>query len=115
MSYIKDLLISISTWCISISAFTSLVGIPIGYTSSAVGLKIYVITVGFKKYKSTIKKKKEKNYQIVLLAKSKLSRIGVFIYKAWIDWNISHDELVLTNNVLKEFYIKGKIKNSSDK
>ena len=28
------------TWCISISTFASLLGIPIGITSSAIGLKI---------------------------------------------------------------------------
>ena len=35
---------------ISISAFAQLVGIPIGIASSAVGLKIWVITVGIRKY-----------------------------------------------------------------
>ena len=37
-----------------------LVGIPVGITSSAVGLNICVITVEIKKYKSIIKKKKKK-------------------------------------------------------
>ena len=37
--------------------FASLVGIPIGITSSVIGLKICVITAGIKKYKSIIKKK----------------------------------------------------------
>ena len=46
------ILISPVTVCVSaISAFASLVGIPIGITSSAVGLKICVITAGVKKYK----------------------------------------------------------------
>ena len=43
------------TGCISISAFTSLVGIPIGITISAIGLKICAITAAIKKYKSIIK------------------------------------------------------------
>ena len=38
------------------SLFASLVGIPGGITSSEVGLKISVITVEIKKYKSIIKK-----------------------------------------------------------
>ena len=33
---------------VSISAFASLVGIPIGITSSTIGLKIYVIATGIK-------------------------------------------------------------------
>ena len=40
------------TGCVSISAFASLVGISIGITSSAIGVRICVITAGIKKYKS---------------------------------------------------------------
>ena len=51
-----------------------------------------------------------------MLAKSKLNSIEVLISKALIDSNISHDEFVLINNVLKEFYdMKKEIKNSNDK
>ena len=39
-----------------------------------------------------------------MLAKSKLNSIEVLISKALIDSNVSHDEFVLINNVLKEFY-----------
>ena len=40
LNYIEYLLIlaSVVTGCVSISAFSSLVGVPIGITSSAVGL-----------------------------------------------------------------------------
>ena len=51
----------------------SISGIPIGVTSSAIGLKIWVITVAIKKYKSMINKKKSKYDKIVLLAKTKLN------------------------------------------
>ena len=106
MNFIDHLLIAVSaiTGCVSISAFAFLVGIPIGTTSSAIGFKISAITAGIKKYKSLIKKKKKKHDKIVLLAKSKLNGIEVLISKALIDSNISHDEFVLINNVLKEFY-----------
>ena len=110
------IVISTITGCVSISAFASLVGIPIGIASSTIGLKICVITAGIKKYKSIIKKKKKKHDKIVLLAKSKLNSIEVLISKALIDSNISHDEFVLINNVLKEFYdMKEEIKNSNNK
>ena len=78
-----------------------MLGIPIGITSSVVGLKICVIAAGIKKHKSIIKKKTHD--KIVLLTKSKLNRIEVLISKALIDSNISHDEFVLVNNVLKEY------------
>ena len=62
LSYIDHLLIVISTItaCLSISAFASLVVVPIGITSSAIELKLYGITAGCKKYKLIIKKKKKK-------------------------------------------------------
>ena len=91
------------TGCVSISAFASLVGIPIGITSSSIGLKICAITVGIKKYKSIIKKKKKKHDKIVLLAKSKLNSIEILISKSLIDSVIIHDEFVLINNVLKGY------------
>ena len=51
--YIEHLLILISrvTGCVSISAFASLVGIPIGITISAVGFVEQL--QGLKRYKST--------------------------------------------------------------
>ena len=93
LNYIDHSLIVISriTGCVSISAFASFVGIPIGIASSTIGLKICVITAGIKKYKSIMKKKKKKKHdKIVLLAKSKLNSIEVLISKALIDSNISH-------------------------
>ena len=122
LNYIEHLLIAISTiaGCVSISAFAYLVGIPIGITSSAIGLKIWVITtvicVIIKKYKSIIKKKRKRHDKKVLLVKSKLHSIEVLVSKALIDANISHDEFVLINNVPMEFYdMKGEIKSYNDK
>ena len=118
LNYIDHLLIVISTitGCVSISGFTSLSGIPIAITSSAIGLKICAITAGTKRSKSITKKEKKKHDQIVLLAKSKLNSAEVLISKALIDSNINHDELVLINNVMKELYdMKEEIKNSNNK
>ena len=118
VNYIDHLIIvtSIIIGCVFISAFASLVGIPIGISSSAIGLKFCINSAGTKKYKSMIKKKKQKHNKIVLLAKSKLNSIEVSISKALIDSNISHDETVSVNNVLKEFYdIKEEVKNSNKK
>ena len=91
----EHILISTSTitGCPSISAFAPLINSHIRITSSAIRLKIYVITAAIKKYKSIIKKKKKKHEKIVLLVKTK---------KALMNSNISHDEFVI-NNVLKEY------------
>ena len=114
LTYIEHFLILASaiTGCISISAFAPLIGILIGITNSAIGLKICAITAGIKKYKSIIKKKKNKHDKIVSLAKSKLNSIEVLISRALIDSFISHDEFILINNVLKEYNeMKEEIKN----
>ena len=71
LNYIEQFLILASaiTGCASISTFVSLVGIPIGITGSAIGLNIFTVTAGNKKYKSIIKEKKKKHDEIVLLEK----------------------------------------------
>ena len=112
LNYIHHSLVSNSTitGCVSIT----LVGISIGIASPTIGLKNCVITAGIKKYKSIIKKKRRKHNKIVLLAKSKLNSIEVLIFEALTDLNISQDEFILINNVLKELYdMKEEIKNSN--
>ena len=105
LNYIEHFvnLASTITWCVSISAFVSLIGIAIGLTGSKIGFEICAITAGIQK--------KKKNYdKTAVLVKSKLNSIDVLISKALIDSGISHDECVLINNVLKEYNeIKEKI------
>ena len=115
LNYVEHLFILASTVtvCISISAFPALVCVPVGITSSAIGLKICAITAGTKNYKSIIKKKKKKHDGTVLLGKNKLDTIEVLISKALIDSYISHDEFVSVNNVLREYdEMEEEIKNS---
>ena len=105
-------LASTITGCVSISAFASLVCVPIGITSSAIGIKICANTAGIKKYKSIIKKKKKKHDKIVLLGKDNLNTIEVLISKTLIDVYINHDEFVSVNNALIEYIeMKEEIKN----
>ena len=79
------ILVSTFTGFISFSAFASLVFVPAGITSSAVGIKISAITAGIKKFKSIIKKKKKKHDKIVLIEKVKLNTIEGLISKSLID------------------------------
>ena len=53
----------------SIPAFASLLGITVGFTNSAIGLKICAITATIEKCKSIIRKKKKKHNKIASLAK----------------------------------------------
>ena len=105
LNYIELLLIFVSTVarCISMSAFSYLVGIPIEIMSSIIGLKICVITSRIKKYKSIIKKKKKKHGKIVLLAKSKFNSIEARISKALIGSNI--EWMILFNKCCTERFL----------
>ena len=98
LNYIEHFLILASTitGCISISAFGSLLGISIEIMSSTVLilLRICVIAAIVKKYKSIIKNR--------IVSKIYIKKIQVLISKDIIDSNISHDELVLINNVRKD-------------
>ena len=58
--YLQQLLV------VSISAFVSLVCLPVGITRSAVEIKIFAIIAGFNRYKSIIKKKKKKHDESVV-------------------------------------------------
>ena len=108
LSYVKHLLILASkvSGCVSISASTSLVCVPIGITSSSAGINIWTIIAGIEKYNSVMqkKKKKKKHYKTVLLGKGNLNTIEVLISKTVIDLYISHGEFVPINNVLREYY-----------
>ena len=83
LNYIERFLILAPTitGCISISAFASLLDIPIRITSSTIALKICAIAAGIKLYKSRIKKKKHD--RIVLSGKFKLISIEVLISKGF--------------------------------
>ena len=69
LNYVEHLLILFSTvtGCVSISAFASLVAIPVGITSSTLRIKICTIIAAIKKYKSVIKKKKKKKHNKIVL------------------------------------------------
>ena len=100
--------------CVSILVFASLVCVPVGITSSPVGIKICAITAGIKKHKSIIKKNKKKHVKIVLLGKTKLNIMEVLISKSLIDSYTSHDEFASVNNGLRECNeMKEEVKNFS--
>ena len=86
LKYFEYFLVFISavSACVSISTFASIVAVPVGIASSAIGTKI-CITGGIKKYQSTINKKRKKHNKIVLLAKTKFNTTEDLISKALIN------------------------------
>ena len=105
LNYVEHffILVSTVTTCVSIAAFASLVFVPVGVTSSAVGIKICAMTTGIKKYKPIIKKKKKENDKIMLLGKDKLNAIEVTIFKGLIDSYIIQGKFVSVNNFLRDY------------
>ena len=61
------------------------------------------LTTGTKKYKSRMRKKKKKHDKIKFLPRTKINTIEVLISKDLINSYISHDEVVLVNNLLREY------------
>ena len=107
--------VSAVSGCVSISAFTSVVGIAVGIGSSALGLKICAITAAIEEYLSELWKKRKKHDSIVLLAKTKLNTIEALTFKDLIDSCINNEEFVSVNNVCREFNeIKESIKNTEN-
>ena len=80
----EHLLILASTYTGSflISTCASLVCVPVGITSSTVGIEICATTAKIKNYKSIVRKKKKKHDKILSLGKDKLNTIEVLILKA---------------------------------
>ena len=111
LNYIEPLLILVSTVIeyVPISAFASLVGIPVGIASFALGIKMFAKTAVIKKYNSIINKEKKKHDKIALLAKIKLNSGEILISKALVN-------SISVNNILKEYDdMKEKFKNPISK
>ena len=84
------------------------------FYDSVVGINICAIIAVIRKFKSIIKKKKKKHNKKVLLEKDKLNTIEVLISVSLMNSQISHDEFVSVNNVLREYNeMKNKIKYSA--
>ena len=99
------------TGCISISAFASLVNIPMGIMGSTIGLNTCATIARIKKYQSIIKKKKNKHDEIVLLAKITVNCREGLVSKSLINSYIGTDNFLLVDGVLRKYdYIKEEIK-----
>ena len=101
--YIDQILIVLSatTWGISICSFTSIVGAPVGIANASFTL-IFSLTTGItKKLLNITRKKKKKHDKILMLAKSKLNSIETLVSQALIDMEISHEEFITILNEKK--------------
>ena len=99
--YIDKILIVLSatTWGISIISFTTAIGAPVGIVSASFTL-IFPLTTGIvKKLLNMTINKKKKHDQLLMLAESKFNSIETLISQALGDLDISHEEFIM---ILKE-------------
>ena len=105
----QDLIVlSATSGGVSIISSTSIVGAPVGLTSASLTLFFSLTTGTTRKLLNITRKKRKKDYKILMLAKCKLSSIETLISQALIDMDISHEEFVA---ILKE---KDKDKKTKD-
>ena len=85
--------LSVAMDSISIASFATVIEAPAGIMSASCSLT-FSITTGFvKKFLKTIRNKKKKHNKIVMLVRSKLNSIESKISKAFMDNEISHEDL----------------------
>ena len=97
MNYFKRFLVFVYTVssCVPISAFASLVGVPVGIASSAVELQNFAITAGIKKHRSVIKKARES-----MIKYCRQQELIWILWKFWSNWLINHHKFILFDYVL---------------
>ena len=96
--------LSASFGMLSITSYTSVVGIPAGITVASLTL---VFTIGTGISKSLLKltkKRKKKHNKIIVLAKNKLNTIDTLLSSAINDSEISHKEF--SKLLLKQIFMK---------
>ena len=113
--YMDKILIVLSATSsgVSIISFISITGVPAGIASASFTLIFSIMARIIKKLLSTTIKKRKKNDQILMVAKSKYNSIEALISQALNDINISHKEFITTLKE-KERYERMK-KNIRDK
>ena len=95
--------LSIISGSISIASFASVTGVSTGIIRAICGFK-FSVTSGFvKMFLKTIRNKKKKHNNIVMLARSKLNSIESKISKALMDNEISHEDFETIINEEKEY------------
>ena len=111
---------SLFTGYVSISAFASVVGIPLGIASFTVVLKICAIAAVIKEYKSLIAKKNKNPDIVVFLPKNKLNtsnRLEKIYFQydmAYGDFNDLPKRTVLINYCMTKHLLLLKIRNMMD-
>ena len=87
------IVLSVATGSISIASFAAVIGAPVGMMIASCSLTFSITTEIVKKLLKIIRNKKKKHNKIVMLVRSKLNSIESKISKAFMDNEISHEDL----------------------
>ena len=90
--------LSVTAGSISIASFATVIGAPVGIASTSFSLAFSISTGIVKKLLKTLRSKRKKNNEIVVLAKSKLNSIKSKMSEALINNEISHEDFMTTIN-----------------
>ena len=90
--------LSVTAGSISIASFATVIGAPVGIASTSFSLAFSISTGIVKKLLKTLRNKRKKNNEIVVLAKSKLNSIKSKMSEALINNEISHEDFMTTIN-----------------
>ena len=90
--------LSVTAGSISIASFATVIGAPVGIASTSFSLAFSISTGIVTKLLKTLRNKRKKNNEIVVLAKSKLNSIKSKMSEALINNEISHEDFMTTIN-----------------
>ena len=95
------IVLSVTTGSISIASFATVIGAPVGMTSTSSSLAFSITTGIVKKLLKTTRN--QKKHKTVLLARSKLNSIENKISEALINNEISHEHFLTIINEKKKY------------
>ena len=95
--------LSATNGSISIASFATVIGTPVGIASASLSLTFSFSPGLVKKLLKTTRNKKKKHNKIVMLARSKLNRIGSKISEALINNKIRHEDFMIIFNEEKNY------------
>ena len=95
--------LSVATGSISIASFATAIEPPVGIMSASCSLAFSITTGFLKTFLKTIRTRKKKHNEIVMLERSKLNSIEGKISEALINNEISHKDFITIFNVEKKY------------
>ena len=89
------IVLSVTSGSVSIASFPTVIGIPIGITSTSLSLAFSLCTGRVKKLLKATRNKKKEHNKVAMSARSKLNSIESKISEALINNQISHKDFII--------------------